>query len=541
MSQKSLTRKFFPPEETIASLSIKEQEQLPLLVGSNLVFAIMFVLFGITLIIFDFPVIGGAALFLVAVFATSLYYIKHSHIHIGAWIITGAILVLTGVVCFGSPFKDTNLLPYRSACFIAVMAVCNYAVSLRRRQVYTFFIVSFLIWIADNLVNYPPLYATNFRSCFLNVVICSLGIITTSLLIILIDGFNRKVVDRAASNEKKSFAALEKISNVIEESKTGLNIGKQLSSSTDKANDSVREIKDLYAYLNQEADNLKNETDTVKESSVQINSQAEKMKDSVMDQSNSISQTSAALTQMSANLTNMSNIANKRLEGMDTIVQNLDSQMTLLRALVEKVDQVKESSSKISQFVETVNSIASQTGLLAMNASIEAAHAGTLGKGFSVIAQEIRKLSEETTRNAEHINETLQENGILVNETSESVTAFSNYTKTTTRELRETITAIEEILSGISEIDSGTQDVMNSLSTIVDEAATNSSLVENVASEITQQNIAMGKISEFAENLTQRVSSLDGMLDNIKNAISEINSNACANEIVAAKISSALN
>ena len=64
-----------------------------------------------------------------------------------------------------------------------------------------------------------------------------------------------------------------------------------------------------------------------------------------------------------------------------------------------------------------------------MNASIEAAHAGESGKGFSVIAQEIRKLSEETTHNANLISETLQSNSEIVGQTAQSVRLFAESIK----------------------------------------------------------------------------------------------------------------
>ena len=214
--------------------------------------------------------------------------------------------------------------------------------------------------------------------------------------------------------------------------------------------------------------------------------------------------------------------------------------MLLLQRLVEDVSRVKESSVKVSAFVDAVNQIAAQTGLLAMNASIEAAHAGNLGKGFSVIAQEIRKLSDETSKNAQKITETLSTNEEVVNTTTESVTSFSDYTKTTTEELRNTIHVMEEILAGIAEIDDGAHNVMQAITHIVDDSSENTRLAEGVTEEIIQQNSALQKISDGSEQLKVKVSSLEGLLANIRNAIDEIDTNASANEQVAEKISDAL-
>ena len=64
----SISKKFLPPKNVFDSLPIREQEQLPLIIGSNLVFMLMFTLFGIALFIFGFPLIGGGAVFLLAFF-----------------------------------------------------------------------------------------------------------------------------------------------------------------------------------------------------------------------------------------------------------------------------------------------------------------------------------------------------------------------------------------------------------------------------------------------------------------------------------------
>ena len=540
MTGNSLKRKFYPPREVYDNLSIREQEQLSLLTGSNLVFMILFALFGIVLFVFNYHIIGIGGILLLAFFTTSLGLIRNGHIHIGSWITTIAIAILELTECFGGPFKVSNFLPYRDACFIAVMTVCNYVISLRRRQLQFFFISGFGIWFLTNATRYQPLYQANVSAATMNIIICSLGIFASNITILLFDNFTRRVVSRAEENEVKSSKAFTKLTNVLNETTEGLNIGKKLSESTEKASYSVSEIRQLYDFINNETVSLSSEAVTIKDSSFQINDKADQMKKSVQSQSNAISSTSAALTEMSASLTNISSIANDQRAGMNTLIKNLDSQMKLLQNLVNDMTKVKESSDKVSTFVEAVNKISSQTGLLAMNASIEAAHAGALGKGFSVIASEIRKLADETSKNAQKITETLEENGAIVNETALSVKTFSEYTKTTTDELRNTIRVMEEILSGVSEIDTGTRDVMTALTHIVDDADTNTRLAEGVAGEIIQQNSALQKISNGTEQLQQKVGSLDGLLDNIRSAIDEIDSNASENAIVAEKISEAL-
>ncbi|MCR4735929.1 MAG: hypothetical protein K5829_13095 [Treponema sp.] len=541
MKTTSLTKRFLPSEDFFNTYSVREQEQLPMLIGANMIFMILFALFGIVLFLFKYPIIGAGGLLLLAFFATSLAFVKKGKIHRASWITTTAIAFLTAIVCFGSPFKMTNFLPYRDSCFIVVMTVCNYIISLRRRQLHGYFLFISLVWIILILIIYKPLFEADFPTAMMNIIICSLAIITTNISVLLFDKFTRNVVERAAENEKKSTQAFEKISKVINETKEGLNIGKQLSQSTDKAADSVKNINDLYDFINTQSTDLNKEAVLIKDSSLQINNKAESMMQSVQNQSNSITQSSAALTQISANINNISTIANQQRAGMNDIIQNLDSQLNLLKKLVDDVQKVKESSKNVSNFVAAVNKIASKTGLLAMNASIEAAHAGSLGKGFSVIAQEIRKLSEESSKNAQKITETLQFNEEIVNTTSESVTNFSEYTQNTTKQLRQSINVVEEILSGISEINSGTQEININFNQIVEASNENNRLAQGVTEEISQQNIALQKISNGSEELKTKVNKMEALLENIRNAINEIDSNASANEIVAAKISGALN
>ena len=72
--------------------------------------------------------------------------------------------------------------------------------------------------------------------------------------------------------------------------------------------------------------------------------------------------------------------------------------------VISEINELKTQSQTISNFVKTINEIAEQTNLLSLNASIEAARAGDAGRGFAIVAEEIRKLADQTVKAAGQIH-----------------------------------------------------------------------------------------------------------------------------------------
>ena len=529
-----------PSHEYIQTLSLRASSQLPYIIAGDIVCSFAFVLLGIGLLVLKVTVMAVLCLLPVIFCAVSLSQIKKDRLNTGASLTTAGLLSACFLILFFAPVYDTSLITYRNAFFIVVMAILNQIVSVNLRQISVFTAVSAAMWAADWFTVFQPLMTTHADQMKGTAVITNFAVIISYVTIFLINKFNGRIIDKAEQKERDSVEALEKIRSVFEESKTGLNVGKRLSDSALTATGSVSRIQELSRYLIDESSQLSIEASTVNKSGSQITDQALKMKDSVHEQASSITETSAAMTEISANIANISKIASAQHKGMDEIIRSLDSQRTLLAELVNQVGQVKSSSDGIAAFVSTIDSISSQTSLLAMNASIEAAHAGNFGKGFSVIAQEIRKLSEETTKSAAKISDTLKLNGEIVKSTSASVASFASYTEKSANELRTTIQAIEEILSGISEMNTGTQDIMKALQNIVDESQNNAGLVEDVVSEISQQKTALEHISGFAETLRERTGGLDEALSGIETAISIIQKDAAENSAVGEKISASV-
>lgn len=114
------------------------------------------------------------------------------------------------------------------------------------------------------------------------------------------------------------------------------------------------------------------------------------------------------IKEKSADTTELSETMRQRIrESIDEIMQLIDGMRRMVgetQRSAEHVLDLRDKADKITEFSHVVAEIANQTQLLALNASIEAAHAGELGRGFQVVAGEIRKLSEECAEAVTEIN-----------------------------------------------------------------------------------------------------------------------------------------
>ena len=154
-----------------------------------------------------------------------------------------------------------------------------------------------------------------------------------------------------------------------------------------------------------------------------------------------------------------------------------------------------------------------------MNASIEAAHAGTLGKGFSVIAQEIRKLSDETNKNAHNIEEELNQVIELVSTATVTAQDCIKYTNSSNESLKVTIAGIEEILIQIGKISTWVDDVLVSVNNIVQTSETSNMLVSQSVEKINSEDQAFHSISDFVNEIKERVQNMEAQINTVDEAL----------------------
>ena len=167
----------------------------------------------------------------------------------------------------------------------------------------------------------------------------------------------------------------------------------------------------------------------------------------------------------------MHNLSTSTMQQSTAIEETASSMMLItesIEATANKTQDVVTQSSDIKSVIEIISDIADQTNLLALNAAIEAARAGEHGRGFAVVADEVRKLAERTQKSLTEINTS-------INILSQSITDIG-------ASMEEQSKAIIQVNGAVSEIDSGTQANANTADEV--------SLVANVVKEMSSKALA---------------------------------------------------
>lgn len=185
----------------------------------------------------------------------------------------------------------------------------------------------------------------------------------------------------------------------------------------------------------------------------------------------------------------------------------------------EKVKEMGRRSEEISAIVDTIDEIASQTNLLALNAAIEAARAGEHGKGFAVVADEVRKLAEKSARATQEINTLIRDIQNIVSEAVVAMDEGVNEVQTGVLQAGESATALTKIMQAAQNSSRQTEDIttltnetneslkelagnMDSVSAIVEE---NSAAAQEMTAQVKEVTAATRSLNDMAQGLWELV------------------------------------
>ena len=216
-----------------------------------------------------------------------------------------------------------------------------------------------------------------------------------------------------------------------------------------------------------------NQSGAVDNTSNVLNSQSknvEKLGDLITSQNANIAESSVAIEEMLGNISSVTNSVRKMSDNFKTLNATVEDGKNKLSNVDQKINQIAEQSNMLIQANQMISQIASQTNLLAMNAAIEAAHAGEAGKGFSVVADEIRKLAENSSTQSKVISSELKSISASIKDvvtlSHDSYTAFGDIVN----HLDTTDIILREINGAMEEQEVASKQVFDSLGSMKDEA-----------------------------------------------------------------------
>lgn len=194
----------------------------------------------------------------------------------------------------------------------------------------------------------------------------------------------------------------------------------------------------------------------------------------------------------------------------------------------EKIEQLVNLSAEVGKIVDSVQEIANQTNLLALNAAIEAARVGEQGKGFSVVAEEIRKLSDDTKHNldgmrsfVENIHMAARAGKISMDRTLESTNHMSDKIDMVSETVGENIDMLNGVIVSVRDVNESMQGIRSAADEI-NKAMETSSVDAERFSEMTRlfHNDAV-ESADYAENIRQIDAQLSGITENLFKGLRE--------------------
>ncbi len=281
-----------------------------------------------------------------------------------------------------------------------------------------------------------------------------------------------------------------------------------LAASTEETQAAMTEIGTNLDSIRTQTVSLENMVRELKISAQQISETAESLENQVERQVSVVSQSSASVEQLIRSIENVTRTTHARSESALSLKTVLETGREKLSASSETARMLGEYIERMNSITKLISAVSGKSSLLSMNAAIEAAHAGKQGLGFSVVADEMRKLSEDTNKNAVLIRDIINQAVAQIQELTDETSQASNAFNAIGSEVNNVLVAMAEIDNTMVEMSSGSTEIAQAVSNL-----------SEVSARVSMATESMRAVSDSVE---RNVISTDEISTQVLQAVSEI-------------------
>jgi len=294
------------------------------------------------------------------------------------------------------------------------------------------------------------------------------------------------------------------------------NTGHELSANMEKTSDAVDQISVNFEGMKSKMGKQEESAAEADKAVKNIKSLIDNLNKLIEEQSTGINTSSSAVEEMTANIHSVTNTLIENGKNVSELSEASENGKTGVQTVAEKIKEIAKDSEGLLEINSVMNSIASQTNLLSMNAAIEAAHAGEIGKGFAVVADEIRKLAESSSAQSKTTSAMLKK----IKASIDSITVSSN----------EVISRFEVIDNGVKTVSQHEQSIRSAM----EEQEAGGKQIMDSMNRLKEISISVKKgaqeMIDSGDHLNQQTSdfieisneSMSGMNDIVNGAMQEI-------------------
>ncbi len=298
--------------------------------------------------------------------------------------------------------------------------------------------------------------------------------------------------------------------------------------SKDEIGELAKAFSKMVVDLRDTVGHVQEASSAVASSSAEISSSTEEMAAGAQEQTSQAGEVASAIEEMTKTIlensknasdttVNAKNARDIALDGskvVEATIQGMRKIAEVVRASASTVNELGESSNQIGEIINVIDDIADQTNLLALNAAIEAARAGEQGRGFAVVADEVRKLAERTTNANKEIADMIKK---IQRDTGGAVSSMEEGT----RKVDEGIELADKAGQSLSEIVDKVQKVTDMITQIAAASEQQSSASEQISKNIEAISTVSQQTASGTEQVARAAEDLNRLTDRLHSLVSQ--------------------